>query len=258
MTQFEVGQSKTARVRMKNPTGKAFDYSGSIYFSLLPVSEKLFLLGAGEEKDVLFPVVIPDRVGTHPVHIGVFSEQTPLALYQALEDATISPAGIDLNTLKILSVDGQSFSQVGHEYGELASPLIRPSLSGMGITWQNTGIVPISYHFAHDEYERWDWWMSFEPQFDTRIWQEPEEEGQEGDWWEPPMPTYMKLDTYTPTSFPPIGGPYTVNINGLHSGGWTTLPGLYDGIFFLQRVYMGYDVAPRIYWRIKNLVEVTG
>ena len=96
MPQFEVGQSKTARVRMKNPTGKAFDYTGSILFSLSPVSEKSFSLGAGEEKDILFPVTIPDMVGTHPVHVGVFSEGKSVALYQATEDVVISPPSLTL------------------------------------------------------------------------------------------------------------------------------------------------------------------
>jgi len=105
MPQFEVGQSKTARVRMKNPTTKAFDYTGFILFSLSPVSEKSFSLATGEEKDVLFPVTIPDAVGTHPVHVIVKANGETIKTYQA-EDVTISPPSLGLSFTNPRSAGG--------------------------------------------------------------------------------------------------------------------------------------------------------
>ncbi|GEM_PF-5985910 len=91
MPQFAPGEVKTAKVAMRNPTAKAFDYNGFIYMGtdLAVVSEKAFRLLAGEEKQVSFPVSMPTTPGVYPVHIGVFSEGANIVLYRAVEDVEI-------------------------------------------------------------------------------------------------------------------------------------------------------------------------
>jgi hypothetical protein len=106
MPQFAPGVSKTARVTMRNPTGKAFDYDGIVYMgtSLAVVSQASFHLEAGEEKQVSFPVVMPTTQGTYPVHIGVFSGGQSIGLYKAIEDVVIvSPPALPF-TLSDFSV----------------------------------------------------------------------------------------------------------------------------------------------------------
>ncbi len=91
MPQFKPGESKTAKVTMRNPTEKAFDYAGFIYMGtdLAVMSEVPFSLNAGQEKQVPFPVTMPAAPGTYPVHIGVFSGGQNIALYRAVEDVVI-------------------------------------------------------------------------------------------------------------------------------------------------------------------------
>jgi len=83
---------------MRNPTGKAFDYTGFIYLGtdLAVVSEKAFSLAAGEEKQVSFPVVMLSSPGTYPVHIGVFSGGQSIALYRATEDVQIAAPSVEV------------------------------------------------------------------------------------------------------------------------------------------------------------------
>lgn len=91
MPEFRPGESKTARVTMRNPKDKAFDYDGFIYMGteLAVVSEKSFRLEANKEKQVDFSVVMPAAQGIYPVHIGVFSGGQNIKLYRAMEDVVI-------------------------------------------------------------------------------------------------------------------------------------------------------------------------
>jgi hypothetical protein len=91
MPNFSAGESRVAKVTMRNPTGKAFDYSGFLYMGtdLAVMSEVSFHLNAGEEKQVAFPVTMPLVEGVYPVHIGVFSSGQNIALYRATEDVVI-------------------------------------------------------------------------------------------------------------------------------------------------------------------------
>ena len=93
MAQFNPGESRTGRVMMRNPTGKDFEYTGYIYLGtdLAVVSEQVFSLVAGGEKQVSFPVVMPGQAGTYPVHIGIFSGGENIALYKAEDVAIVMP-----------------------------------------------------------------------------------------------------------------------------------------------------------------------
>ena len=91
MPQFKPGESKTGKVVMRNPTEKAFDYTGFLYMGadLAVMSEVPFSLSAGQEKRASFPVTMPAKTGVYPVHLGVFSEGQSIALYRAIEDVAI-------------------------------------------------------------------------------------------------------------------------------------------------------------------------
>lgn len=91
MSHFTVGAAKTARVPLKNPTIKAFDYEGVIYMgaALAEMSRQSFHLNAGEEKQISFPVVMPATPGVYPVYIGVWVAGETVELHRATEDVTI-------------------------------------------------------------------------------------------------------------------------------------------------------------------------
>lgn len=96
MPQFNAGVSKTAKVTMRNPAAKAFDYEGVILMGtgLTEISRVAFHLDAGQSKDISFPVTMPSVAGTYPVYIGVFSGGVSIALYKATEDVVIAaPTG---------------------------------------------------------------------------------------------------------------------------------------------------------------------
>ena len=105
MPEFRPGETKTARATMRNPTAKAFDYTGFLYMGtdLAVMSEVSFSLNAGQEEQVLFPVTMPSAQGTYPVHIGVFSAGQSIALYRATEDISIiqAPTGVYSRITKI-------------------------------------------------------------------------------------------------------------------------------------------------------------
>ena len=91
MPQFSPGESKTAKVTMKNPTIKAFDYEGVIYMgnTLAEVSRQLFSLNASEERVIGLPITMPNTPGVYPVNIGVFSGGQNVGLYRGVEDVEI-------------------------------------------------------------------------------------------------------------------------------------------------------------------------
>ena len=121
MPQFVAGEIKTAKAPMRNPTSKAFDYRGEIYMGtdLAKMSEQLFHLNAGEEKQVSFPVTMPADPGTYPVHIGVFSGGQNIALYRATEDVTVIERTVTAYALSVTSApaqvaSGQNFAVTVH------------------------------------------------------------------------------------------------------------------------------------------------
>jgi len=279
MPQFYTGEVKTARVVLTNPKQIAVTYNGMLLMGagLQLVGETSFSLSAGQSKEITFSATMPSVAGTYPVYLGVFYAGVLVQLFKASQDVMVALAGINPGLLQILSVEGRGFSEVGvgsapySHYGALASPIVVPNLSGVKIIWFNRGVIPSVFNFnASNDFERWNWWMSFEPQFDARYWVEdeyaivgePPNEYEElvnpAHWETPAFPTFMNRPIYTPTTFPPIGYPYEVSITGLHSGGRADIPGVYDGIFFFEQVYMDFVSTPAIYWRIKNLFQVTG
>jgi len=91
MPQFSPGESKTAKVVMKNPTSKAFSYNASLILGLPEVakSEKAFSIPAGGELEVNFPVTMPSTPGEYLVFLSVFSGGVSIGLYQSMENVVI-------------------------------------------------------------------------------------------------------------------------------------------------------------------------
>lgn len=107
MIQFEPGSTHTAKVVVKNPTNKAFDYNGVLYMGInqVAMAEVPFHLDAGESKEISFSVVMPAAEGEYPVYLSVFSAGQLLAHYQATESVVIvSPAPSAPFTFSNLSV----------------------------------------------------------------------------------------------------------------------------------------------------------
>ncbi|MBA7506485.1 hypothetical protein ES706_05176 [subsurface metagenome] len=96
MPQFSPEESKTARVPMTNPTGKAFDYVADLYMgtNLALMAETSFHLEALESKNISLPITMPAVTGTYPVYIGVFSGGVNIGLWRATEDVVIAPVGV--------------------------------------------------------------------------------------------------------------------------------------------------------------------
>ena len=104
--QFYPGEVKTAKVTMRNPTGKAFDYNALVYLGtdLAVVSEKAFSLAAGEEKQASFPVTMPLSVGMYPVYIGVFSGGEFIEpLYQGEDVVIAAPVPFTFSSVSVSS-----------------------------------------------------------------------------------------------------------------------------------------------------------
>ena len=117
MAQFNAGETKSAKTVMRNPTAAAFDYEAYIYMGidLAVKSQAAFRLNAGEEKQVIFPVTMPNNAGVYPVHLGVFSGGNNLALYRA-EDINIAAPPVfsyvsGLRQIVYDSAPGYSWSQ---------------------------------------------------------------------------------------------------------------------------------------------------
>jgi len=95
MPQFKQGETKKALVTMTNPTGGAFDYSGTLYMgvNMVVMANADFHLHAGESKQVEFPpIVMPTQLGTYPVYLDVWSGELLLGHYKAVEDVVIVAA----------------------------------------------------------------------------------------------------------------------------------------------------------------------
>ena len=91
MPQFQLGEAKTARITMRNPTGSALNYRTALYMGVdqVVMAEANFTLAAGESRDISLPATMPVQIGQYPVYISVFSANTLIAHYRATEDVTV-------------------------------------------------------------------------------------------------------------------------------------------------------------------------
>ena len=103
MPQFFPGEQKTAKIAMRNPTGRSFDYTGCLYLGidLTIASEKGFNLAPGEERQVNFPVTMPVSPGIYPTHVGVFAEGENISLYRAVEDVHVVAPAVEITKVYI-------------------------------------------------------------------------------------------------------------------------------------------------------------
>ncbi len=91
MPEFYVSEAKTAKITLRNPTGKAFGYLAALIIGLPEAarSEASVSIPAGAEKTVSFPITMPSAIGTYPLHVSVSSGDKTLGLYRATEDVTV-------------------------------------------------------------------------------------------------------------------------------------------------------------------------
>ncbi len=94
---FEAGVMKTARVRLTNPTAKAFTYTVELYLGITKAATSgvgQVTVPAGGYVDVNFTLVMPAVEASYPVFLDVWYDTTLLKHYQATENVvvTIAPA----------------------------------------------------------------------------------------------------------------------------------------------------------------------
>ncbi|MDD4985543.1 MAG: hypothetical protein PHQ43_07095 [Dehalococcoidales bacterium] len=94
MVEFYPGELKTARVVMRNPTQKGFDYRAALIVGLPELTryEASFAIPALSEKTVGFTITMPSVVGIYPVSIQVTSGGEEIALLPAADINVIGVA----------------------------------------------------------------------------------------------------------------------------------------------------------------------
>ena len=116
MPQFHPGEVKTAKVTMRNPANKAFDYHAMLYMGVdqVAMAEADFRLNAGESKDISFSVTMPEQEGVYPVYLSAFSAGQLLAHFQAAENVEIAALTLAQAGIEIMQVDGRRLRETGY------------------------------------------------------------------------------------------------------------------------------------------------
>lgn len=94
MPEFMPEETKTATIKMKNPTTKAWDYAAELYLGKAKAAASgliPFSIPAKSSRDVSFSITMPSIEGTYIPYIDVFTNSRLIAAYQAIEDVVITP-----------------------------------------------------------------------------------------------------------------------------------------------------------------------
>jgi len=147
MPQFYAGETRTARVTMRNPTGKGFSYQAAVILGLPEIarSEQSFAIPSGEEKIIGFPLTIPSVAGTHPVHVHVSSGGESLAIYRATEDVTILEQVVQLTVLS--GNGGWNADVLDPTRKRWLRGEYSPATSGLAPDWESPSIATPSLSF---------------------------------------------------------------------------------------------------------------
>jgi len=147
MPQFYAGETRTARVTMRNPTGKGFSYQAAVILGLPEIarSEQSFAIPSGEEKIIGFPLTIPSVAGTHPVHVHVSSGGESLTIYRATEDVTILEQVVQLTVLS--GNGGWNADVLDPTRKRWLRGEYEPATAGLAPDWESPSIATPSLSF---------------------------------------------------------------------------------------------------------------
>jgi len=253
MTQFYTGEAKTAKVIMRNPTAKGFDYQGALIIGLPEAarSEVSFFIPASGEKLVSFPVAMPSVAGAYPVYLHVTAEGKEVGLYDAGSITVTNPI-LDLGRIDILSINDWPFVEVGVDpdgvpYGMLETPFQVSRLGGFTVHFYNKEVT-----LQQDNFVDFIFYLRYRPAWDAGYpcsWP-PAYRGWAGcqpvcDYPGGCPPGFLRL-------LPPFEA--TCNVNSLFGDGYWCV-GLYHGEFEWALRYFDQPLGPvQGRFRVKNLV----
>lgn len=124
MYQFYVNEQRTARVRMHNPTTKAFTYAARLSLGSpeAVAAEAAFFLAADGDEVVSFPLTMPALAGSYPLAIAVSA---------------------DGREIRAHAFDPVTVIEEADMYIEAVSPATLPLLRGEWSAWDISGYVPV-------------------------------------------------------------------------------------------------------------------
>lgn len=154
MPQFYTGETKTARVTMRNPTTREFSYAADLILGLpeaarFPAS---FNLPGGGEALVPFTVTLPQTAGSYPVHLCVTSGGGEVGLFRAAEDIDVVrkllPFTMELSNPRVVPYPDWSYARLAQMDVRLTNPNPEPVTKNIKV---------MSRYYVPSENEWSDW-----------------------------------------------------------------------------------------------------